>query len=87
MTATLLTIAIAVLLGDNPTPPSSVCQPAYCLDDVILAPLELYVPQPGDIFLATDESLFLRLGHAAVGGAGVHHSGLIFAPAGSASSA
>ena len=37
------------------------------------------MPQPGDIFLATDESFWLRLGHAAVGGAGVHHSGLIFA--------
>ena len=65
--------------GDHRGPESSVGSPAFCLDDVVCGPLESYVPQPGDIFLATDESFWLRLGHAAVGGAGVHHSGFIFA--------
>ena len=36
---------------------------------MVVGPLERYEPQPGDIFLATDESFWLRLGHAAVGGA------------------
>jgi hypothetical protein len=79
MSSTLLAIVAPCLLATVPMPESSVCQPAYCLDDVLRGPMESYVPQPGDIFLATDESFFLRLGHAAVGGAGVHHSGLIFA--------
>ena len=69
---------MSCLLAAAPLPESSVGQPAYCLDDVVVGPLERDVPQPGDIFLATDESFWLRLGHAAVGGAGVHHSGLIF---------
>ena len=79
MSCILLAIVVPCLLGVGPVPESSVGRPAYCLDDVIRGPLEAYVPQPGDIFLATDESAWLRLGHAVVGGAGVHHSGLIFA--------
>lgn len=79
MSLTLLTIVVPCLVGVGPAPESSIGRPAYCLDDLIRGPMESYVPQPGDIFLATDESFWLRLGHAAVGGAGVHHSGLIFA--------
>jgi hypothetical protein len=48
MSATLLTIAVTFLVGDNPAPPSFLCSPAYCLDDGIRGPLEPYVPQPGD---------------------------------------
>jgi hypothetical protein len=79
MSASLLTIVVVLLVGEHPAPPSCVCAAAYDLGDVILGPQEPYIPQPGDIFLATDESFFLRLGHAAVGGAGVHHSGFVFA--------
>jgi hypothetical protein len=53
-------------------------QPAYCLDDVLRGPAEWYVPQPGDIFLATDRQRWARVGHWLAGGAGVHHSGIIF---------
>jgi hypothetical protein len=53
-------------------------QPAYCLADVRCGPAEPYVPQPGDIFLATDQALWARLGHYLAGGAGVHHSGIMF---------
>jgi hypothetical protein len=79
MNPALLAIVMPCLLGVSPAAESSVGRPVYCLDDIIRGPMESYVPQPGDIFLATDESFWLRLGHAAVGGAGVHHSGLIFA--------
>lgn len=79
MNPTLPALVLSCLLASGPGPESSVGRPSYCLDDVIFGPLERYVPQPGDIFLATDESFWLRLGHAAVGGAGVHHSGLVFA--------
>src|SRR5947209_16786254 len=54
-------------------------RPAYCLDEVLRGPPEPYVPQPGDIFLATDQALLMRLGHWAAGGAGGHHSGIVFA--------
>ncbi len=67
------------LLAGAPLPESFLYQPAYCLDDCLRGPAEFYVPQPGDIFLATDESFFVRFGHTFVGGAGVHHSGFIFA--------
>ncbi len=81
MYSTLAALILTCLAAGGPAPESSVAQPAFCLDDVIRGPLESYVPQPGDIFLATDESFWLRLGHAVVGGAGVHHSGYIFARA------
>ncbi len=81
MSSTLLVLAIVCQTASGPTYefPSSVAQPSFCVDDVIRGPLEVYVPQPGDIFLATDESFWLRLGHAVVGGRGFHHSGFIFA--------
>jgi hypothetical protein len=53
-------------------------RPAYCLDEVFRGPAEPYVPQPGDIFLATDQAGWARFGHWAAGGAGVHHSAIIF---------
>jgi hypothetical protein len=38
-----------------------------------------YVPQPGDIFLATDNLLFNRVGHWLAGSGAPHHSGLVVA--------
>jgi hypothetical protein len=60
-----------------PTP--LLCQPAYCLDGALRGPLQAYVPQPGDIFLATDQANWSRMGHLACGSKGVHHSGIVFA--------
>jgi len=53
-------------------------RPAFSLDDVLRMPAECYVPQPGDIFLATDQARWARAGHWVAGGAGVHHSGIVF---------
>jgi len=52
-------------------------RPAYDLDAPALATTP-YVPQPGDIFLASDRALWARAGHWLVGGGGVHHSGIVF---------
>jgi hypothetical protein len=79
MSHIILGMIATTLLAGSPLPESYVYQPAFCLDDVLIGSPEFYVPQPGDIFLATDESFWLRLGHAGVGGAGVHHSGFVFA--------
>jgi hypothetical protein len=54
------------------------CRPAFCLDGDLRGPARPYVPQPGDIFLATDQALWARVGHWLAGGAGVHHSGIVF---------
>jgi hypothetical protein len=54
-------------------------QPAYCVDEVLRLPAEPFNPQPGDIFLATDQATWSRVGHWLAGGAGIHHSGIIFA--------
>ncbi len=40
---------------------------------------ELYHAQPGDIFLATDNLLFNRIGHWLAGSGAPHHSGLLVA--------
>jgi hypothetical protein len=79
MSQTILGIIATTLLAGTPLSESHVYQPGYYLDEYLRGPAESYVPQPGDIFLATDESFFIRFGHTIVGGAGVHHSGFIFA--------
>jgi hypothetical protein len=57
---------------------SHLYRPAFSLNDDLRLPAEPYVPRPGDIFLATDQALWARAGHWLAGGAGVHHSGLVF---------
>jgi hypothetical protein len=65
--------------GDAAAPPGSyLYRPAFSLDDELRAPAERYAPQPGDIFLATDQAMWARAGHWVAGGAGVHHSGIVF---------
>jgi len=46
-------------------------------DDELQGPAGLYVPQPGDIFLSTDQLWIARLGHKLAGASSPHHSGLI----------
>ena len=53
-------------------------KPAFSLDEGSTVPARPYVPQPGDIFLATDQARWARAGHWLAGGAGVHHSGIVF---------
>jgi len=60
-------------------PPQGVLyQPAYAIDDELRGPERPYCPQPGDLFLATDQSLWMRAGHWLAGSKGVHHSGILF---------
>jgi hypothetical protein len=58
---------------------SYLAQPSHTLDRELRYPLEPYVPQPGDIFMATDRRLWFRWGHRLAGANGVHHSGIVFA--------
>ena len=50
-------------------------QPAFCIDHVLRGPTEAYLPQPGDILLRLDRSVFWRV---------THYMALAFDPNGSA---
>ena len=52
-------------------------RPVFDLDAPAVA-ASVYDPRPGDIFLASENALWARVGHWAVGGGGVHHSGIVF---------
>src|SRR5262249_59181499 len=76
----ILSLGLTCAAGDLPVAAGSfLYQPAYCTDDVWLAPARPYLPQPGDLFLASDRRLIAPAGPWAVGAAGVHHSGILFA--------
>jgi hypothetical protein len=66
-------------LAAYPASGSFLYQPSYVLDDTLRCPAEPYVPQPGDIFLATTDSWIMRRGHQLAGAAAPHHSGIVFA--------
>jgi hypothetical protein len=54
-------------------------QPSYCLDFELRGPTRQYVPQPGDIMLATDGSVFWKLMHNLAGTGHPTHSAIVFA--------
>jgi len=59
-------------------------RPAYCLDDVLRGPAEAYLPQPGDIMLRMDGSIFWRVTHYMALAFDPNGSGIVVArPAGS----
>ena len=53
-------------------------QPAYKIDDCLHGPAEVYVPQPGDIYLTTDHLLLAKVGHRLALSGPPHHSGIVF---------
>ncbi len=79
MSLTFLGILVPCLFAQTPVTGSYVCQPAYARDWALRGPVEPYVPQAGDIFLATDQRLWFRWGHLIAGANGLHHSGIIVA--------
>jgi hypothetical protein len=58
---------------------SYLCRPAYCLDRELREPLCPYVPQPGDLMLATDHSRFWAVAHNLALTGHPHHSGIVIA--------
>jgi hypothetical protein len=66
--------------GKGPPPVGSfLYRPAFCLDDVRLLPAEAYVPQPGDIMLRLDGSVFWRVTHYMALAFDPNGSGIVFA--------
>jgi hypothetical protein len=63
-----------------PSAPSSyLYQPAYCLDDVWRRPAEAYLPQPGDVLLATDDNRFWAITHNLAFAFEPHNSAIVVA--------
>jgi hypothetical protein len=54
-------------------------QPAFCLDDLRREPVEAYLPQPGDLLLRLDNSVFWRVTHALALAFDPNGSGIVFA--------
>ena len=63
----------------GPEPGPYLYQPSYCLDFCLRGPAMPYVPQPGDIVLATDGSVFWKVMHNLAGTGHPTHSAIVFA--------
>jgi hypothetical protein len=79
----MLIVLGAVALGAHADAPpcggSYLCQPSYCMDDALRAPAVAYLPQPGDVLLATDDNKFWALTHDLAFAFEPHNSAVIFA--------
>jgi hypothetical protein len=60
-------------------PSSFLYQPAFSIDDVRRCPAEAYVPQPGDLMLRLDSSVFWRVTHYMALAFDPNGSGIVFA--------
>ncbi len=69
----------ATATGDEPSPEigSYLYQPAYHIDDVLRLPAVPYLPQPGDVLLATDDNKFWWATHALAGAFEPHNSAIV----------
>lgn len=65
--------------GDRAVCASYLYQPAFCIDDVFRLPAESYLPQPGDIMLRLDNSIFWRVTHYIALAFDPNGSGIVFA--------
>src|ERR1700680_3812155 len=82
MESVLVSIAWMSLLGqvsEGEAIPSYLYQPAYCMDKKLRGPAEPYLPQPGDIMLATDRNLFWKITHDVAFAFEPHNSAIVFA--------
>lgn len=63
----------------SPVLPSFLYQSAFCLDFALRLPARPYTPQPGDIMLSTDGSVFWKAMHNLAGTSHPTHSAIVFA--------
>src|SRR5207244_6837532 len=54
-------------------------QPAFCIDQTLRGPAQPYLPQPGDLMLVTDDSVFWKVTHDWALAFEPHGSGIVFA--------
>jgi hypothetical protein len=79
-------LVVTSLLGMGQSPQgravavdSYLYQPSYKIDHVLREPVEPYLPQPGDIMLATDRNFFWKLTHDFAFAFEPHNSAIVFA--------
>jgi hypothetical protein len=76
-------LVLCSVLGMDPLPVapegSYLYQPAFCIDDVLRGPAEPYLPQPGDIMLRLDGSVFWKVTHYLALAFDPNGSGIVFA--------
>jgi hypothetical protein len=82
----MLSLMCSVLLtAGAPGPADAGCggsflyQPAFKIDDELRGPAEAYLPQPGDIMLRLDNSIFWRVTHYIAFAFDPNGSGIVFA--------
>src|SRR5262245_15993051 len=75
----LCAAALCALGRPDPGPASFLYQPAHCMDDLLRTPAVAYLPQPGDIMLATDPSRFWGITHNLALAGEPHNSGIVVA--------
>ena len=75
---TMLIVCLAVG-ADDAAGDSFLYQPSYSIDFGLRGPARPYAPQPGDIMLATDGSVFWKVMHNLAGSGHPTHSGIVFA--------
>ncbi len=80
-----IVIAISCLTSSAQAQPgdckidSFLYDPSYCLDNVIRGKARPYLPQPGDVMLATDKNLFWKITHDLALAFEPHNSALVVA--------
>ena len=71
---------LALIDAGKPAPPGSfLWQPAFKEDHLLRGPTRPYVPQPGDIVMSADGSIFWKLMHNLAGTSHPTHSMIVFA--------
>lgn len=66
------------------TPPLEPCgsylyEPSYCMDNVLRGQTRPYLPQPGDVMLATDKNFFWKITHDLAFAFEPHNSAIVIA--------
>jgi hypothetical protein len=80
--STAVPFLIAALGTGQPADPAGVgylYEPAYVLDYALRGSPRPYAPQPGDIYLASEDWFIARAGHLLVHSGAPQHSGIVFA--------
>src|SRR5438874_387427 len=73
----LLVAGVLGATGGHDGAGSFLYQPAYAADEVLRAPAEPYLPQPGDLVFCTDHKVFWCMTHSWAGAGHPHHSFLL----------
>ena len=75
-------LCVAGVLAGNP--PEAACgsylyEPSYCMDKLLRGKTVAYLPQPGDVMLATDKNLFWKITHDLALAFEPHNSAIVVA--------